>query len=251
VVVDTSVSLPATLSPTGMARKLWVLLGYGALNHHAEWHRIELELLRAEAETLGAQAVGLQRAAVEAEATEQQRAILRDLLPDNAPEHWVALGSAVLFREYERKVREIGKRLNPNVRETDVGPLRRQLQAICAAGSPPFDPLQAPILTRDRQDDPIVYTALLAEADYLISDDRDIVPDRHEHHYEHEDHHVLAVTFNRFLAAYFEPIDLDWAAIDGRWLQHAYTAHHRAEDPETFRPMDPSVGLNPAELSPN
>ncbi|HWW09257.1 MAG TPA: hypothetical protein VNY76_03320 [Candidatus Acidoferrales bacterium] len=97
---------------------------------------------------------------------------------------------------------------------------------------PSFDPLQAPIFTRDRQDDPIVYTALLAEADYLISDDRDIVPDRREHHYEHDGHHLLAVTFNRFLAAHFEPTDLDWAAIDGHWLRRAYADPlQRTEDP--------------------
>lgn len=115
------------------------------------------------------------------------------------------------------------------MRESDVRPLRRQMEAVCAAGSPPFNPAQAPTLTRDPHDDPIVYPALLARADYLISDDRDIVPDRHEHHYEHEGHHVLAVTFNRFLAAYFEPTDLDWSAIDGRWLRLAYPdPPHRA-----------------------
>ena len=222
VVVDTSVSLPATLSPTGMARKLWVLLAYGALNHQIEQHRVALELLRAEAETISAEPKGLQQAATEVGATEQRRATLRDLLPGNAPEHWVAVGSVVLFAEYERKVREIGTRLNPNVRQRDVAALCHQLQAICVTASPPFDPPQAPILTRDRQDDPIVYTALLAEADYLISDDRDIVPDRREHHYEHEGHHVLAVTFNRFLAIHFEPTNLDWAVIDGGWLRHAY-----------------------------
>jgi predicted nucleic acid-binding protein len=222
VVVDTSVSLPATLSPTGMARKLWVLLAYGALNHQIEQHRAALELLRAEAETIGAEPKGLQRAAGRAGAAEQRREILHDLLPDNTPEHWVALGSAVLFAEYERKVREIGTRLNPNVRASDIAALRHQLQAICVAASPPFDPRQAPILTRDRQDDPIVYTALIADADYLISDDRDIVPDRREHHYEHDRHHVLAVTFNHFLAIHFDPTNLDWAAIDGRWLRHAY-----------------------------
>ncbi len=224
VVIDTSVSLPATLSPRGMARKLWVLLAYGALTHQIEQHRMDLDLLRVEAETIGAQPVGLRQAAAEAKTAERQRAILRELLPHNAPEHWVALGSAALFEEYERKVREIGKRLNPNVRKADVGALRHQMQAICVAASPPFDTAQAPAFTGDRRDDPIVYTALLGGADYLISDDLDIVPDRHEHHYEHEGHDVLAVTFGRFLAAYFEPTGLDWGAIDGRWLRYVYLA---------------------------
>lgn len=143
VVMDTSISLPATLSPGGMARKLWVLL-------------------------------------------------------------------------------EIGRRLNPNVRDTDIQPLRRRLEAICVAGSPSFDPEDSPLFTRDRKDDPIVYTALLGEADYLISDDHDIVPNRSEHAYEYDEHQVLAVTFNRFITHHFEPPDLDWSAIDGRWLQHAF-----------------------------
>jgi hypothetical protein len=43
-----------------MTRKLWVPLAFGALNHQIEQHRIGLELLCAEAETLGAQPVGLQ-----------------------------------------------------------------------------------------------------------------------------------------------------------------------------------------------
>jgi predicted nucleic acid-binding protein len=36
VVVDASISLPASLSPTGMARKLWALFAYGVLNHQIE-----------------------------------------------------------------------------------------------------------------------------------------------------------------------------------------------------------------------
>jgi predicted nucleic acid-binding protein len=122
--MDTSVSLPATLSPGGMARKLWVLLALGALTHRIEHHRLALEELRAEGEVTG------------------------------------ALSGALEIIE--------------------------------------------------------------AEANYLISDDHDIVPDGSEHTYEYDEHQVLAVTFNRFITTYFEPPDLDWSAIDGRWLQHAF-----------------------------
>lgn len=62
--------------------------------------------------------------------------------------------------------------------------LRRQLEAICVAGPAPFDPTAVPALTRDPADDPIVFGALLAGSDFLISDDRDIVPDGTEHEYE-------------------------------------------------------------------
>lgn len=81
-------------------------------------------------------------------------------------------------------------------------------------------PEDSPSFTRDRKDDPIVYTALLGRADYLISDDHDIVPGGSEQAYEYDEHQVLAVTFNRFITTCFEPLDLNWSAIDGRWLQH-------------------------------
>ncbi len=222
VVLDTSVSLPATLSPAGMARKLWVVLALGALEHQAEQHHIELRELEAEAQATGARVHVPQGSSAEAAANERRRSVLRDLLPHNTPTQWVALGSTALFDEHERKVGEIGSRLNPNMRKSDVKPLRRQVEAICVAASPPFESAEVPPLTRDRKDDPIVYTALLGRADYLISDDRDIVPDGREQLYEHDEHQVLAVTFNRFITTCFEPTDLDWSAIDGRWLRHAF-----------------------------
>jgi predicted nucleic acid-binding protein len=222
VVMDTSVSLPATLSPGGMARKLWVLLALGALTHRIEHYRLVIEELRAESQVTGALLGARDSIEAEAHAAEQRRATLRDLLPHDTPEHWVAVGGAAIFDEYERKVREIGRRLNPSVRDTDIQPLRRRVGAICVAGSPSFNPDDLPSFTRDRKDDPIVYTALLGEADYLISDDRDIVPDGSEQAYEHDEHKILAVTFNRFVTTYFEPTDLDWGAIDGRWLRHAF-----------------------------
>jgi predicted nucleic acid-binding protein len=191
VLIDTSVLLPATLSPGGMARKLWLLLAFGAL---------ELQVERTE--SLG-------------------HKTLRELLPENAPTDWVALGARALFDEYERKVRARGHRLSPSVRPRDVMPLRRQVEAICVAASPLFEPNEVPRLTRDSKDDPIVYAALLGGADYLISDDRDIVPDGSEHGYEHDDCSVRAITFNRLVTSYFAPADLDWGAIDGLWLRHA------------------------------
>ena len=205
-----------------MARKLWLLLALGAIASQIEHHRLALEELRAESEVMGALPGALASIEAKAHAAERRRAALRDLLPHDAPEHWVAVGGAAIFDEYERKVREIGRRLNPNVHDTDVDPLRRRLEAVCVAESPSFNPEDTPSFTRDRKDDPIVYTALLSCADYLISDDRDIVPDGSEHAYEHDEHHILAVTFNRFVTTYFEPADLDWGAIDGRWLRHAF-----------------------------
>lgn len=223
VVMDTSVALPATLSPRGMTRKFWLLLATGALAYRAEHLRLELEALDAEAaragggETHGAELLeGL------ATTADERLAALREQLPDEAPQDWTALGSAVRFDEYERKVVEVGARLNPSVSPEQAPLLRRQFEAICIGGPAPFDPATAPELTRDPRDDPIVYTALLADADFLISDDRDIVPDGEECTYEHREHRIVAVRFGHFVREYFRPLDPDWDAIDGTMLAAAH-----------------------------
>lgn len=161
VVVDTSVALPATLSAAGLARKLFVLLAYGALSYEVEHGRLEIDELAREAEATARRVSGLERAEELRALAEDRRAILADLLPSGTPDDWVAVGSAPLFDEYERKLREIGAKIDPRLRDQDIPKLRRQLEAICAVGSPPFDPTGAPALTRDPEDDPVVYTALL------------------------------------------------------------------------------------------
>jgi hypothetical protein len=50
VVVDTSVSLPATLSPGGMMRRFWVVLALGALTYEIEHRQLELDELSQRAE---------------------------------------------------------------------------------------------------------------------------------------------------------------------------------------------------------
>lgn len=48
--------------------------------------------------------------------------------------------------------------------DTDIAKRRRQVEAACVAGCPPFELRDAPALTKDPEDDPIVYTALLGAA---------------------------------------------------------------------------------------
>jgi predicted nucleic acid-binding protein len=223
VVMDTSVALPATLSPRGMTRKFWLLLAVGALAYRAEHLRLELDALNAEAEREGGGEIrGAELLEGLARAAEQRLAAVHEHLPADVPQDWVSLGSAVLFDEYERKVREVGAKLNPRVSPEMAPVLRRQFEAICVGGPAPLDPAPAPALTRDPADDAIVYTALLADADFLISDDRDIVPDGDEGSYEHGEHRVLAVRFGHFVREYFSPAELDWGAVDGTRLATAY-----------------------------
>lgn len=67
------------LSPTGLARKLWLLLAYGALNHQVEQRRTEIEALHVEAENADATIGGV----AGPDDSEQLLALLRDLLPDD------------------------------------------------------------------------------------------------------------------------------------------------------------------------
>lgn len=221
ITLDTSVALPAMLSPSGVPRKLLVLLAFGAARHRAEHLRLERDLLIDLAESPGGQVHGLDVFDAAIDEAERRRARLTELLPFNTPDTYVAAGFATLFDEHERKLREIGHRLDPALRQEDSARLRRQLEAICVAGPPPFDPTTAPALTRDPTDDPIVLGALLAGSDFLISDDRDIVPDGAEHDYEHGEHRLRAVTFGHFIHHCFEPDDFPWRRVDGRWLQDA------------------------------
>jgi hypothetical protein len=77
-----------------------------------------------------------------------------------------------------------------------------------------------PAFTSDPDDDPIVFGALLAGADHLISDDKKhIVPQGEPREYEHEDRRLLAVTFD-YLVTDLMP-DIDWDEIDGGLLADA------------------------------
>lgn len=216
VVVDTSVSLPATLSPGGMMRRFWVVLAFGALTYEVEHRQLELDELSQRAEREGGVVGGLKGVRSRVEEARKRRAALIELLPDGTPDDWVAIGSAPLFDEYERKLRESGQQLNPNLRDKDIPALRRQLEVVCAVGAPPFDQGAVPALTRDRKDDGILYTALLGDADLLVSDDKHLVPDRHEHHWEHDGNIVVAVTFDTLVSERFDAANL--SEIDGSWL---------------------------------
>jgi hypothetical protein len=111
---------------------------------------------------------------------------------------------------------------DPSVRPADAAKFRRQFEAICAVGPPPFGTAEAPALTRDPEDDPIVYGALLAGSGFLVSDDGDIVPDRVSREYEHAEYRLRAVTFREFVHDCFEPQDFPWSQVEGAWLREAF-----------------------------
>jgi hypothetical protein len=206
-----------------MPRKFWLLLAFGGLVYEAEHGRIELDELRREAEATGGAPGGMEAAERLIAHAEERRALLSEHLPYGSPDDWAAAGSRPLFDEYERKVREIGRRFDPALDENDARLLRRQMEAICVAASPPVLPDQIPAFTSDPDDDPIVFGALLAGVDYLVSDDRKhVVPSAEPTEYEHEDRRLLAVTFD-YLVSNVMPA-IDWDEIDGALLAEALAA---------------------------
>jgi predicted nucleic acid-binding protein len=224
VVVDTSVSLPATLSPGGARRKLWVVLAFGALTYEIEHGRLDLDALGAQVDQEGGVVGGIENSLDRMERASGRRAALSERLPYGTPDDWVAVGSRPLFDEYERKLREVGTKLDPHLREEDIPLLRRQMEAVCVVAAPPFADAAVPALTADPKDDPILYTALVADADLLISSDKHLVPDRKEELWEHEAGTVLALTFETLLADRLGRVD--WDGIDGSWLSLAYDQPH-------------------------
>lgn len=202
-----------------MPRKLWVLLAFGALTYEIEHRRLDLEALREESEAVGGTLAGIEVAEALIAHAAERRTVLAERLPYGVPDDWVAVGSRPLFDEYERKVREIGTRFDLSLDAGDARLLRRQMEAICVAAAPPFPPESIPAFTADPDDDPIVYGALLAGADYLVSDDKHIAPGKEPHEYEFEDGRLLAMPFGYLVSELMA--DVEWGEIDGALLAEA------------------------------
>lgn len=219
VVLDTSVILPAVISPRGYRRRFWVLLAFGALAERRDLARLQDGAPRAGAheELHGHDIADL---AAQAEARYQR---LRDALPPICPDHWRLVGSRPLLAEYERKLHEVGPKLDPNLRPTDIETIRRQIEAVCVDMTDDFDPELIPTYTADREDDPVIHTALIAGATWLIADDKKHISTDPtgitEYQLPGTPHRVNALTFSTFLNQLSE-VDLD--EVDPSLIQSAF-----------------------------
>lgn len=223
VVLDTSVVLPAVLSPKGYRRRFFVLLALGALAARRDLARSEADALRLVAGLPGSEGGGREIDSLIRDADARYRQ-LSNLMPPNCPEHWRLIASPPVLAEYERKLREAGRKLNPSLNEKGIEIARRQIEIVCADVTEDFDPTTIPRYTADRKDDAIVHTALLADATWLIADDRkhiSIDPDGPtEYALPDSDRRVAAVTFSRFLE-HLTDVDLDH--VDPNLLAEAFT----------------------------
>jgi hypothetical protein len=131
--------------------------------------------------------------------------------------------SRPLLGEYERKLRETGPKLDPTLREQDIQMLRRQIEIVCTDITDDFDPTQIPTYTTDRDEDPVIHTALLADGTWLISDDRKHIatnPDTTtEYQLPDSDRRISAITFSRFVE---HIIDINLAGIDPALIALAF-----------------------------
>jgi len=121
-------------------RRFWVVLALGALTYEVEHRQLELDELSRQAERGRGVIRGVEKARVRIEEANGRRAALLELLPYGTPDDWVAIGSAPLFDEYERKLREIGRKLDPALRAEDIPRLRRQIEVVCALVHRPSAP---------------------------------------------------------------------------------------------------------------
>lgn len=133
IVVDTSLLLPGLLSRGGRphGRALLILFGLGALTLREHTLEEERQLLDHEAARLGAELRGpsFER---ELEIVRQRREELRDALPLRAPDDLCLIGSTRLFEEVERKVTEVGRRLDPQLPEDAPAAARRIIEYLTA-----------------------------------------------------------------------------------------------------------------------
>jgi len=153
VVLDTSVVLPAVLSPRGYRRRFFVLLALGALAARRDLAQLEADALRVQADIPDNESGGraIDTLVQDADARYQR---LSKLMPPGCPEHWRLIASPPVLAEYERKLREAGPQLNPSLGTHGIELARRQIEIVCADVIEDFNPALIPRYTADRKDDP-------------------------------------------------------------------------------------------------
>jgi hypothetical protein len=120
------------------AAQVLVVPAFGALTYEIEHRRLDLDALRHESDAVGGTLGGLELAEALIADAGERRSVLPERRPYGTPNDWVAVGSRPLFDEYERKVREIGTRFDPQLDANDARLLRRQMEAICVAAASPL-----------------------------------------------------------------------------------------------------------------
>ena len=221
---DTSLLLPALLSPHGMRRKLLVLFAYGAYSCYERVGLDELDLVR-EIEVREGHSSGGADIEELVPRVREHKSRLADRLPPMAPDDLCLTGCRMLFDEVERKVAEVGARIARGLGPDAPQKYRRQLEAITASIVPPFNLDEVPLHTADRNDDFVIETALRARAHAIVSDDRKHialsadVPTRYTDPRSGEA--VGAYQLQPFIEDQVNTLHFDLADIDGSLLELA------------------------------
>lgn len=105
VVLDTSVVLPAVLSPRGYRRRFFVLLAFGALAARRDLARLEADALRVQADIPGSDGGRRQIDSLVQDADARYQRLSK-LMPPGCPDHWRLVASPPVLAEYERPARQ-------------------------------------------------------------------------------------------------------------------------------------------------
>lgn len=219
VCVDTSVLLPGLLGH-GRRNAFLFLLAYGAAYLRLDAltdERAELEQMAAET---GAEA-HLENYDELIERAQRRIARVEEFHLIGMPDDIVLSCSLDLLDEYVAKLVETGPLLDPDAALVDVTFWRRLLLTLIADYWPTRFTDLPRYVADDPDDDKVVHTALVTSAEWLVSDDRHIVPDPDESaEYELPDQtaRIAAARFDYYATAQLENAGFDLADVDGSWL---------------------------------
>lgn len=173
VVADSTLLFPAFADPHSISRKLAVVLAWGKLHWDLRAAEAEAAMILQELEQHpGSTFRGAPTPDNQIQAAQNRIAVLEEQLPGLPPDDLGLVVSRPLLTELRNNI------VNPR---SQIGGLTgkeaeiAQRQALAISCDQVIDEFgeDVPHYTdgRDRKDDPIIHTAILAGADYLVSDD--------------------------------------------------------------------------------
>ncbi|WP_217915655.1 hypothetical protein [Miltoncostaea marina] len=226
VVMDTSVLLPALLAPGGRRRQLLTVLAYSAVAaYHALIGRAEQEAMNAiTAEIPGASTGGLPVETLIQNAGDA-RTILDEFMPAVTPTEFVMTACPLLFDEVEGKILERGHIWGAS--PDDAKTYRRALLAVTPFIVPPYSAGDVRDYgLGDPDDNFLIHSAIEAQAEFVISDDKKVAPDGGSVKIECPltGRTVTAIQVNDFVEDYLNNSNFDLSAVSGAGLPLALRA---------------------------
>lgn len=228
VVCDTTTLFPALVNDASLYRKLLVVFAWGKLHHELRAIQDEhVEIERFLAENPGSTYEG-SRAEEQYETVRDRIARLEEHLPVMTPKDFGLVVSPAITQELENNMAGSRSALGnqtPEAIEQLVGAAVAVASVYVVSG---FD-REIPKYTkdRDRDDDPIIHTAVLARAEWILSQDKQHIALTHRRPTEYVDpesgrvHRAVRLSYflERVICSGYHFGEDDLKQIDGRLLE--------------------------------